>query len=132
MKSNNSNASFETISIETKNSYARSDGILNLLCWLTIYPSKSIAMFFRQLLLCGCVITKQVNNRGIKKVYCSACGIGDMDMDRNIKDYWICCCKNFGCRPVSLIENDINDFCGIVWITCIILMHVQLNHTVMY
>mgnify|MGYP000966039654 CR=1 FL=1 len=60
----------EVVPSESKRGYVFSDGILNLLCWCTIYPNKFIAMFFRQLCLFGCGISKELNRNNVKTVYC--------------------------------------------------------------
>lgn len=51
--------------------YHCSDGLLNLLCWCTIYPPEWINKFFRQMCLCcGLVVSKRRNANNNQTVYC--------------------------------------------------------------
>lgn len=93
-----------------------SDGILNLLCWFTIYPNKFIATFFRQLCLCGCAVSKKLNNNNVQTVYCCPAEREsnlyhpmhwDMDRVTSANQYWICC------EPKYTDDNVfISNWCG--------------------
>ena len=93
----------------------KNDGILNLLCWLTVYPQEHIAMFFRQLCLFGCVITKK-SDLNQQKVYCCPMyhsnDIRAWDIDRNHENYLNCCiCCAFETDNNDLDSCNVN-FCG--------------------
>ena len=97
-----------------KGTFTCSDGFLNLLCWFTVYPSRFFAMFFRQLCLCGCAVSKTLNRNGVQTVYCCPeCHEGNdyhpkwWDMDRNENEYWICCEPRFTDHKVFM-----SNLCG--------------------
>jgi len=137
-----------------KSKFTRSDGYLNLLCWLTIYPNRFIATFFRQLCLCGCGVSKTLNDNGVQTVYCcpetyneNRYDVDSWNMDRTADGYWICydppfvtmeCCMSNSCghcldhvHYVSKYNNKLLS-CGSCFLWLFTLILIKTPGTIIY